>query len=94
MIKHFREVLDKGHENALNKKQYKSLATVVGRVGDPEFLQDIFQQTPPGQRGLQQVGPNKRGKPQPVDVNIYGQNKADEHKTARYTSNDSISHFF
>ena len=38
LIKHFREVLDKGHENALNKKQYKSLATVVGRVGDPEFL--------------------------------------------------------
>jgi predicted component of type VI protein secretion system len=43
---------------------------------------------------LQQVGPNKRGKPQPVDVDVYGQNKADEHKTARYTSNDSISHFF
>jgi hypothetical protein len=90
--KAFSPIFNKGGENALNIKPTVSTATLV-RVGYPELLQDIFQQTPFGQGRLQQVGPDKCGKPKPVDIHINGQDQTDQYKGSGYSSYNSISHF-
>jgi hypothetical protein len=46
-------------------------------IFDANFSQNIFQQTPFGNGGLEQIGTNKSGKPQPVLIDINCQQETD-----------------
>jgi hypothetical protein len=68
------------------------LATTPGFLADANALEDHFQRAKVGERGLQQVEPDKRREPEPIRAVIVREHQAQEDEQTGEPADDHV-HF-